>query len=497
MTGPCRLAGPADLALQDLGGDEWVPTARRLYQAGAWFEGLWGRAEPRPEVTMSWGVRGRVELFRLECPDGKFPSLTAALPASDWFERAVRDRTGLVPVGHVDPRPFLYHETYPPDYREGQPLADPPGERRWDYPFLRHEGPGVFEIPVGPIHAGVIEPGHFRFTTAGEIILDLEARLNYTHKGTLTLARGQPLGHALRLLERLSGDNAAAHACAFASACEAALELEVDPGLQDLRTALVELERLHNHVWDLGGVGLVTAFQAGAAHFHALREELLRWNARLFAHRLLMNAVAVGGLHREPPPAPRAEFLADLPRLRRHFEAAVHLVADHSGVKERIEGTGTLARASAELLGCVGPPARASGIPRDARVDAPSLAYPRWSIEPVTRDRGDVASRMWVKIEEARRSFELVEELLAGSPPHAPVPAPAPGAGDGLAFVEASRGAVLSWVRVADGRVADVYQRDPSFLNWRGLQQAVFRNIIPDFPLINKSFNLSYSGSDA
>lgn len=492
-----KVAGTARLTARDVTSEEWVGEAKRRYADGWWFEALWAETGPAGRIFALWGRRGELELLRLEASEGTFPSLTALIPAADWFERAVRDRTGLVPKGHVDPRPFLFHEAYPDGYTEGQPLAADPGGPTPEYPFLRHEGVGVFEIPVGPIHAGIIEPGHFRFTTAGELILDVELRLNYSHKGTLALARGKSVETGLRLFERLSGDNAAAHACALAAATEAATGVEAPEDVQRTRSAMVELERLHNHMNDLAGIATDVAFAAGASAFQALRERLLRWNLRLFGHRLLMNAVTIGGFHHAPTNATWKDFLAALPRLRRDFERAQRTVADHSGLKERVEGTGQLQKATAELLGCVGPTARASGVARDVRVDAPCLAYPGLGMAMVTKDRGSVSSRMHVKLEEAAVSLDLLATKLADVGMEGSAATTRLGSGEGLALVEASRGGILSWVKVREGVIVDAYQRDPSFLNWRGLDESVFRNIVPDFPLINKSFNLSYSGSDA
>jgi len=482
----------------DVPEDEWVPEARRLQREGWWFEGLWATAGERPSVRACWGRPGELLLATSACPEGTFRSFTSFLPAADWFERAARDRSGLAPVGHVDPRAFLFHDTYPPGHVEGAPLDGDARAQRSSYAFVQHQGAGVFEIPVGPIHAGVIEPGHFRFTTTGELVLDLELRLNYTHKGTLTLVRGRRLDHAARLLERLSGDNAAAHALAFSSAAEAALGLDVPNDAQDVRTAMLEAERVYNHLGDLAGIATDVAFSAGASHFAALREACMRWNARLFGHRLLMNTVVPGGLLQAPSVEAWSEYATALDALTPRVESAVRLVTEHSGLRERVEGTGVLPRASAELLGCVGPAARACGIARDARADAPCLAYDRIRVTPSLRSGGDVASRMAVKVDELRASLGILRSIARDAPIVGPAAAVVEsGEGEGIAAVEASRGAVLAWTRVADGRVVDAYQRDPSFLNWRGLQQAVHRNIVPDFPLINKSFNLSYSGSDA
>lgn len=492
-----RVAGAVQIDEATVAADEWLAQAKALYADGWWFEALWGTREPRAEILTTWGRRGQLRVLRLVPSDDTFPSLTSLIPAADWFERALRDRTGFKPRGHVDPRPFLFHETYPAGHVDGEAIPPDLKERSPRYPFIRHEGPGVFEIPVGPIHAGIIEPGHFRFTTAGEIVLDLEPRLNYTHKGTFALAQGKTIEHATRLMERLSGDNAAAHATAFTAAVEAALGAPAEPAVEDLRTAMVEMERLYNHLGDLAGIATDVAFATGASHFLALREHMLRWNQRLFGHRLLMNTVAVGGFHTAPSRGSWATFVADLPRIRKRFRSAANMVTNHSGLKERAEGTGTLHAATARLLGCVGPAARASGIERDARIDAPCLAYPRLPIRAVTRERGSVSSRMLVKADEAELVLEWLGSSFQDVGQEVTKTLPSTGTGEGMAQVEASRGAVLSWVRIVEGRVQSVYQRDPSFLNWRGLAEAVERNIIPDFPLINKSFNLSYSGSDA
>ncbi len=491
-----RVAGPARLSAEEATPASWTSRSHELYRQGWWLEGIWGQGPPQGEVRALWGRRGELLLLQLPCPDGTFPSLTSLLPASDWFERALRDATGLAPRGHVDPRPFRFHGTYPAGYVDGMPLGALPVAAAAEYPFVRHEGEGVFEIPVGPIHAGIIEPGHLRFTTAGEIILDMEVRLNYTHKGTLALVRGKPVEHALRLLERLSGDNAAAHACTFAAACEAASGLEISEEVQRLRTAMVELERFACHTGDLAGIAVDVAFAACAARFQILREEAMRWSQRLFGHRLLMNTVAYGGLHRVPDAASWSAFQADIPRLARRLRQDLEVLVHHSGLRERAEGTGHLSPATAQLLGCVGPSARASGVPRDARTDHPALAYPGLPFSPVTRETGTVAGRMLVKADEARQCLAWLSGPLS-TLPQGPSQTGEPGSGEGVALVEAPRGAVLSWVRLEGGKVLDVYQRDPSFLNWRGLEEAVHRNIIPDFPLINKSFNLSYSGSDA
>ena len=452
-------------------------------------------ASPRlsPAVTV---------LVSVPTSTASFASLATRSFAASRFEREIHDLFGLVPLGHPDLRRLALHQYWPANYhplrRDAEPRTDfvDAGE---PFPFRRVEGEGIFEITVGPVHAGIIEPGHFRFSVEGETIVNLETRLGFVHKGTEKLFEGLPLDRATTLAERISGDTSLGHALAFCQAIEALAGCSVPPVARRLRVVLLELERIYNHVGDVGMIINDTGFAFGHAHCFRIREELLRLNERLTGHRLLRGAVVPGGVTGPIATASVPEAAATVQKLVAEFVEIARLCLDNTTVLERLQGTGRLTLATAMEMQVVGLVGRASGIDADARRDAPFAGYDEAEIRVPLFETGDVWARTMVRLEEAREAARLIEVMAAhrtDGPTQVALPPLAPEA-HAFALVEAWRGPVWHWA-VADSptSLARLKVADPSFRNWPALEYAVLKNIVPDFPLCNKSFNLSYSGND-
>lgn len=491
------LPGLADRVVRDLGG--------RLLTLFASDE----RRETGTFVVHHvWSVPRLKTFLRVAAPvdpaTASFPSISAAYPVANWFEREIRDVYGLSPDGHPNPTPVAVHDDWPEGTwalrKDFAARALVPRVSSDAHPFRPVTGEGVFQVPVGPVHAGIIEPGHFRFGVAGEPVLYLQLRLFYVHKGIEKRFESLPWRHGLLLAESISGDTAVGHALAFAHAIERLAGVEVPPRAQALRTVLLELERLYNHTSDIGAIATDVAFTVPASRAQVLREGLLRIQDRCFGTRLLRNAVALGGVTRDLLPDDCSELQRHLVTFAKAFEQLLALLIDAGTFTDRIDGTGTLTSQAARDLGIVGMAARASGIDTDLRRDHPHDAYadPRFSV-PV-EEGGDVRARLMVRAREIEQSISIVRQVLQSLPDglvRAPVPDVLPPRTAALGWAEAWRGPCLHWVATDDrGNVARVKVTDPSFLNWPGLVQAVPGNIIPDFPVINKSFNLSYSGND-
>jgi Ni,Fe-hydrogenase III large subunit/Ni,Fe-hydrogenase III component G len=441
---------------------------------------------------------------RVDPAQPRFPSIAARHPCANWFEREVTDMLGLVPEGHPNPTRVSLHDDWPEgewalrrDFPAGRQLPRVAGSL---HPFRPVTGEGVFQVPVGPVHAGIIEPGHFHFGVAGEPVLYLQLRLFYTHKGTEKRFEQLPWRAGIFLAESVSGDTAVGHALAFAHAIERLTGCEPPPRARFLRVVLLELERVYNHVADIGALATDVAFSVPAAHAQLLRERLVALQERLFGSRLLRGTVAVGGVKADLSAAGRDELAAHLGRLRREFESLVTLLIDSGSFTDRIDGTGRLPTDAARALGVVGLAARASGIDEDLRRDHPHDAYDALRFEVPVEPGGDVRARLMVRAREVEQSLAVLQQALAAlpdSPLRAAVPAELPASAGALGWAEAWRGPCLHWVQTgADGALVRVKIVDPSFRNWPGLAHTVPGNIIPDFPVINKSFNLSYSGND-
>jgi Ni,Fe-hydrogenase III large subunit/Ni,Fe-hydrogenase III component G len=426
------------------------------------------------------------------------PSLATLSFAAGRFEREMRDLFGIVPDGHPLPRRLVRHFHWPQGWYPMLADAGPPptfGDVDGPYPFRTVEGPGVYEIPVGPVHAGMIEPGHFRFSVVGETILKLKARLWFVHRGVEKLVQGRHPADALAVAERISGDTTAGHALAFCQAVEDALGIAVAEDTCRLRAIVLELERLYNHVADIGALCNDVGHSILGAHAGRIRERLLRLNEHVTGHRLLRGAIGIGRatMTRLPDPAELAEIVADVGDV-------VDLALGHSVVRDRFTGTAVLTREQAADLGTLGYVARASGLHVDARRDHPTLATV-FSRPTHQHTGGDVLARFCLRADEITESAAMITALvdhLGGLPPAAPpvVPTAAPHP-SGVGIVEGWRGTIVHRVELAaDGTLARLKVVDPSFFNWPALPVALADTIVPDFPLVNKSFNLSYAGND-
>jgi Ni,Fe-hydrogenase III large subunit/Ni,Fe-hydrogenase III component G len=429
----------------------------------------------------------------------EIPSLATFHYPASRFEREIADLFGIRPAGHPDARPLVRHAFWPDDYF---PLRKDSTPREFDddgrpFPFRQVGGEGVYEIPVGPVHAGIIEPGHFRFSVVGETIIDMKSRLYFTHKGTEKLFEGREPNDGVELAERVSGDTSVGHALAFCQAVEALGGTVVPARARYLRVVLLELERLYNHVGVFGMIANDTGFAVAHSHCFRIRERLLRLNKRVAGHRLLRGVLVPGGVRRDLPR--ELDVLAELRSALADFEEIVEISLANTLVADRLEGTGRLSTETARDHGVLGFVARASGLDVDARRDHPFAAYGELSFRVPVFESGDVKARTLVRVEEVRESVRLIEQAVEGLPsgPLEARPTALPAFVPAFAMVEAWRGRVIHWLLTdGAGRLERVKILDPSFLNWRPLSYALLKNIVPDFPLCNKSFNQSYSGND-
>lgn len=432
-------------------------------------------------------------------------SHTVSYPGADRPERHMRDLLGVVFSGHPDARRWTRHQAWKdtefPLRRDFPAAGRPPQETPADcqYNFLLAQGSGVYEIPVGPVHAGIIEPGHFRFQAVGETVLRLEERLGYTHKGIEKIAAGRDAAGLARLAGRISGDSTVAHAWGACMAMEKAAGLVLPPRAAWLRALMCERERVANHVGDIGAMLNDIAFAFGYTQFARLREEWQRVSREAFGHRFMMDCIVPGGVAADLEARFIAAMRAEADAVRKQIGRLMAIINDLPSVADRVRGAGVLKPEYAKALGCVGYVGRASGMDFDVRRDAPYPPYDRLTPKVPLHHYGDINARARTRLEEIAASFDLIEALLAGLPAGAVRAAwtqPAAGA-EGLAFVDGWRGEILSSVRFgADGRIARFFPRDPSWTTWPALELLIHDNIVPDFPVCNKSVNGSYSGHD-
>ncbi len=437
----------------------------------------------------------------------ELPSISAEVPAANWHEREAQDLFGIVFVGHPDPRPLMLHDGWPKGLyplRKGFDARQRPAvEPSEEFPHLVVEGEGVFEVPVGPIHAGIIEPGHFRFSTVGESVLHLEPRLFYTHRGLEKRVEGLSALDAFYVVERICGVCSVSHGLGFCEAVEQIAGVEVSSRARMIRTIALELERLYNHVGDIGNVCAGASYHYGTSAGSRMKEALQRVNESLAGNRFLRGLLTLGGV--------RLDLDADLARV---IEGAISVTAEaldslmeriegNPSVLDRLDGTGLLSRQAAIDLGVTGVAARASGVNRDARRDHPHGAYAEEGgpcVVVATAVEGDVHARLILRAAEARETMRLVRGLLSGLPSGplcAAVPDVLPPGGIGQSAIESPRGAAVHWLRTdAAGRVNRYHLRSASYANWPAVPLAAQSSIIPDFPLVNKSFELCYSCTD-
>jgi Ni,Fe-hydrogenase III large subunit len=433
----------------------------------------------------------------LDCPDGRFPSVGALHPPAIRCERAIRSLFGLDPVGLSDTRPWLdlgfWGSTHPLAAGGGTTASSAAA-----YVFLPAEGEGLHQIPVGPVHAGIIEPGHFRFTASGETVVRLEQRLGYVHKGIESLMAGATLDKAFRLAGRTSGDSTVAYALAFAHAVERACGIEVPSRAIHLRALMAELERLANHFGDIGAVCNDASFSIMHAQCGILREHTLRTADACFGHRLMMDCVVPGGVALDLSAAGGQSILVLLEQIGRTFPKLIELYDNTASLQDRTATTGILSAALARQFGAGGYVGRASGRAFDARKRPGYSPYHMLEFDVPVLATGDVNSRVWVRIREVEQSLRLIEQIVRRLPAGPVLTSfdPASGTREGLGLVEGFRGDVLAWIRIEGSRVSRCHLRDPSWFQWPLLEAAIEGNIVADFPLCNKSFNCSYSGHD-
>ncbi|MGD9886319.1 MAG: nickel-dependent hydrogenase large subunit [Reyranella sp.] len=458
--------------------------------------GLWGE-RAAVHMALLHEPSGGIGVTSLDCPHGTFPSVARSHLPALRLEATIRDLFGLAADGTPEPRPWLDHGRW----GFGQPLgaAHRPPESR-AYEFLPVEGESLHEIAVGPVHAGIIEPGHFRFTANGETVVRLEERLGYVHKGIEGLMAGADIERAARLAGRTSGDSTVAYALAFARAVEAALGIEPPRRAVWLRALMAELERLANHFGDIGAVCNDAAFALMHTHCGVLRERVLRAADLCFGHRLMRDAVVPGGVSADLRSEGIVGLRALLDEIRRRFPALVELYDNTASLQDRTVATGVLKAELARQYACGGYVGRASARGFDARRSPGYPPYDTLRFDVPVLDAGDVNARVWIRIREVEQSLSLVQQLLDRLPAgdsRTDIPAASGATREGAALVESFRGDILVWLRLAgDGRIERCHLRDPSWFQWPLLEAAVEGNIVADFPLCNKSFNCSYSGHD-
>ena len=486
----------------------WEEGARLVREAGSRLVAFWGSDHRDRDgafsVFAAYAVADGLCVLELPVATGQtaYPDISGLFPVADRMQRTVHDLLGLVPVDASDMRPWVRHGAW----REGEfPLRhdfDPcaPRDNAPDrYPFVRVEGDGVHEIPVGPIHAGIIEPGHFRFSVVGEKVLRLEEHLGYTHKGIDRRFQDFTVAEGYRLAGRVSGDSTVAYAWAYAQAAESLLGAQPPPRARWLRALMLERERVANHLGDLGALGNDAAFGFALSQFMRLKEDWLRLADRVFGHRFMMDRIVPGGVAGEASSGQLAGIVGQARSIAGEVKALRRIFDEHSGLQDRFITAGRVTPDQARKLGLVGLAGRASAQANDLRVDHPTEPYGSLAVKMVVYKAGDVACRVNARFDELLESLRLIEAIVAGMPGgdvRAELPAAREGA-FGVGWVEGWRGEVLVAVEAGvNGRIRHAHAHDPSWHNWPVLEHAVIGNIVPDFPLINKSFNLSYSGVD-
>ena len=502
---------PASVVACILPRERFADAAREMKQAHALLVAEWATDETAfgrgygVYACYRWAKDCVIVKSGLPAGDASFPTLTRSFAPAFRFERQMHSLMGVLPVGHPDLRPWIAFEDWPAgahplrkSFDPSRPLTRGSG----DYPWIRVEGEGVYEIPVGPVHAGIIEPGHFRFQAVGEDVVNLEERLGYVHKGIEKRFESLPWEQGHRLAGRVSGDTTVAHALGYCVALESMTGCAVPERAHWIRALLLERERIANHCGDLGAIANDAAFAFFWYQMARLREMLVRTNGALFGHRFLMDCVVPGGAAVDVTAPAREQIERELDSFLEEFERLITIYDDNASLEDRVRETGVLSPKKALDLCVVGVVARASGINHDARIFHPFPPYDK--PEEVELDvpvlvSGDVHARAWVRVLEVRESVRLIRyilEHLPGGAVRAELPPPPPGVA-GFAAVEGWRGEIVYWLQSGPrGEVNRCMVRDPSSLNWIGLEQAVPGNIVPDFPLCNKSFNQSYSGHD-
>ncbi len=487
----------------------WSMVAGSIAEGGGRLVSVWGvdrrQAGQALVACAAYATAEGLAWVELPLGDGthSFPDLAAVFPCAGRMQRAMADLLGLQAQGSHDTRPWLDHGLWPPTPLAEQLEARPPTAATAalpaNYPFVRVEGDGVHEIAVGPVHAGIIEPGHWHFSVVGEKVLRLEAHLGYTHKGIERRFTELAPQDAFRLAGRVSGDSTVAYAWAYCMALESAWRCQIPARATWLRALMLERERVANHLGDLGGIANDAALGFGFSQFSRLREDWHRLSREVFGHRFMMDVVVPGGTATDPTPAQLLRIAQQCDAIERELRTLRIAYDEHAGLQDRFLLAGAVAPQRAAQLGLIGLAGRASAQALDLRCDHAWSPYDVLDVAMATQRNGDVAARVAVRFDEALESLRLVRaictELPQGST-RAELPATG-GPTLGIGWVEGWRGEVLVALEIgADARIVRCHCHDPSWQNWPALEHAIMGNIVPDFPLINKSFNLSYSGHD-
>jgi len=449
-----------------------------------------------------WGSEYLIVKIELPADDPIFPTITNKFVPAYRFERQIKSLMGVVPVGLPDSRPWIKFEDWPEDawpLRKSFDALKKMPRVEGTYKWIRAEGEGVYEIPVGPVHAGIIEPGHFRFQAVGEDIINLEERLGYVHKGIEKRFESLSWQDGSRLAGRVSGDTTVAHSLAYCMAHESMTGCRPPQRAQWLRALFLERERIANHLGDIGAVCNDAAFALMLYQMMRLKETLLRTNHKLFGHRFIMDKIIPGGVLADMDQDGKESMLSEMERLAEEFERLVVIYDENSSLEDRVRDTGILIPEKARELCVVGIVARASGLNLDCRTQNPFPPYDLIKVNVPVFIYGDVNARVYVRIKEVRESIRIIREILRSLPSGeltSKIEMPSPDT-SGFAAVEGWRGEIIYWLQSGPkGEVNRCMVRDPSSVNWLGLEQAIHGNIVPDFPLCNKSFNQSYSGHD-
>ena len=478
-----------------------------VHQAERRLVALWGSDERDRNAKFGYALHLAFDLadglacltLPLATESPEFPDLALIFPAADRMQRAARDLCGITPQDG-DLRPWLRHANWPVDH---YPLRRDTPDARFetnneDYPFVRVEGDGVHEVAVGPIHAGIIEPGHFRFSVMGEDVLRLEERLGWKHKGIERRFVGMTLADGAKLAGRVCGDSTVAYAWAYCQGAEAISGALPPPRALWLRALLLERERVANHMGDLGYLGNDVALAFGLTQFSRLREDWLRLNARLFGHRLLMDRVIPGGVTIDLAAEGTLAIIEQCQTIAGEVHRLKRIYDEHAGLQDRFLSTGRVTPQLAKRLGVIGLAGRASAQSWDLRCNHPAEPYDQLAPKIAIERNGDVAARSLVRFAEIFESLRLIQSIVTGLPPGA-LRTDVHSAPDarGFGWIEGWRGDVLVALETgADGKIRRCHCHDPSWQNWPVLEHAAIDNIVPDFPLINKSFNLAYAGQD-
>ena len=485
---------------------QWSASCRQAREQGGRLVALWGadnsdRAEGYA-VHAALALSSGLLAITLPLAGESFPDIAGIFPSANRMQRAIHDMFGVRAEGAADRRKWLRHAAWPEDvfplrksFDAGSVFANG-GD---GYPFVQVGGEGVHEIPVGPVHAGTIEPGHFRFSIVGEGVLRLEERLGYKHKGIEKRFEQMDLAEGARLAGRVSGDSTVAYAWAYAMAAEGVTTVTPPPRALWLRALFLERERVGQHLWDLGFMGNDAGLAFGLSQFSCLREDLLRTNALLFGHRYLMDNIVPGGVARDLDAAGVATIRGEIDSVGKTVTLLKDIYIEHAGLQDRFVDCGRIRPEVTARLGLAGLAGRASGIGIDLRAQPATAPYDELGVRMTVRSGGDVAARATVRIEEIMESLRLCGMILDRLP-NGEIATPlcvAPANALGIGWVEGWRGEVLIALETGlDNRIRRLHPHDPSWQNWPLLERAVLGNIVPDFPLINKSFNLSYAGHD-